>query len=178
MMWKKTKLYLVVASAALNVAFVATWIAHATVSHAHPGEVGGQERKHTVWCPLHRELGVTAEQWTHIEPRLREFQDAVADFYQQSNEMRAEVIELIAAEEPDRDAIRAKQDEILATKRRIQNLAAEHLVAEKQNLTLEQQTKLFEMIRNQTSIADGPPLSGRTRSGLGPVRENPNENLK
>jgi Spy/CpxP family protein refolding chaperone len=109
---------------------------------------------------------------------LREFQAAVGKLCQQTTGMRAEVIELVAAKEPDREAIRAKQDDILATKRRIQNLAAEHLLAEKQNLTAEQQRELFEMLRIRTSCADGPPLSGRTRSGLGPVLQNPNENLK
>ena len=176
MMWKKTRLYLIVASVALNVAFVVTWIAHATVSHAHPEETGRRETQPTIWCPLHRELGVTGEQWAQIKPRLREFQAAVGELCQRTSEMRAEVIELIATNEPDRETIRAKQDEILATKRRIQELAAEHLLAEKRNLTAGQQTKLFEMLRNRTSCADGPPMSGRTRGGLGQVLQNSNAN--
>ena len=178
MMWKNTSRYLIVASVALNVAFVATWIAYATVSHAEPKETGRQERSHAIWCPLHRELDVTEKQWAQIEPRLREFQAAAGELSQQTTGLRAQVIELIAAKEPDREAIRAKQDEILATKRRIQDLVAKHLLAEKQNLTPEQQTKLFEMLRNRTSSADGPPLSGRTRSGLGSVLRNPDEDLE
>jgi Spy/CpxP family protein refolding chaperone len=176
MMWKKTRLYLIVASVALNVAFVATWIAHATVSETHPEGTDRQETTHVIWCPLHRELGVTGEQWAQIEPRLREFQAAVGELCRQTTGMREKVIELIAAKEPDREAIREKQNEILATKRRIQDLAAEHLLAEKQNLTPTQQTKLFEMLRNRTHCADGPPLSGRTKGGSSPVLQNLNEN--
>jgi Spy/CpxP family protein refolding chaperone len=177
-MWKKTRLYLIVASVALNVAFVAMWITLATASHAHSQDSGPPQTANVIWCPLHRELGVTGEQWTQIEPRLREFQSAFEELRQQTSRMRAEVIKLVAAPAPDRKAIRAKQDEILATKRRIQDLAANHLLAEKQDLTPQQQTKLFEMLLNRTSWADGPPLSGRTESELGPVLENPRENLK
>jgi Spy/CpxP family protein refolding chaperone len=177
-MWKKAKLYLTVASMALNVAFVATWIAHATLSPAHPEETGRRETETTIWCPLHRKLGVTGAQWTEIEPRLREFQAAVGELCQQTTGMRAKVIELLAAKEPDRETIRAKQDEILATKRRIQELAAEHLLAEKQDLTPAQQRRLFEMLRNRTSCADGPPMAGRTRGGTGPVLQNLNESLE
>ncbi|MBC8874699.1 MAG: periplasmic heavy metal sensor [Planctomycetes bacterium] len=174
-MWKRTKSYLIVVSVTLNVAFVAVWIAYAVPSQAHPEETGQRGTQHTIWCPLHRELGVTEEQWAQIEPRLREFQAAVAELRQQTGVKRSEVIDLIAAEEPDRATIRAKQDEILATKRSIQGLVAEHLLAEKQILTPDQQAKVFEMLRNRTSCADGPPMSGRPGTGLGPVLQNPDE---
>ena len=177
-MGNKTKTCLIVASLALNVAFIATWISHASPSHTRPEETVSPETEHTVWCPLHRELDVTDEQWTLIEPRLRQFQSNVGELSQRTSGMRTQVIEMIAAEEPDREAIRAKQDEILATKRRIQDLVAEHLLDEKQDLSAEQQTKLFEMLRSRTSSAHGPPLSGRTRSGLPVVLQNPDENLK
>ena len=177
-MWNKTKTCLVVASLALNVAFVVTWISHANASHTHPKETGTQEKKHTIWCPLHRELGVTDEQWAQIEPRLRKFQATVGELSKQTTELRAQVIELIATEKPDRKAIRAEQDEILVTKRRIQDLVAEHLLAEKQDLSAEQQARLFELLRNRTGSATGPPLAGRTGSGLGSVLQNSDENLK
>ena len=173
MMWKKTRLYVIVASVALNAAFVATWIAHATVSHAHPEETGQRETPHSIWCPLHRELAVTDEQWARIEPRLRQFQAAVGELCQEVNAKRLELINLIAAEEPDHDAIQAKQDEILATKRSIQDLVANHLLAEKEILTPEQQQRLFEMLRDRTCCAGGPPLAGPSNGAPGPVLQNP-----
>jgi Spy/CpxP family protein refolding chaperone len=104
---------------------------------------------------------------------LREFQVAVGELCQQVDAMRSEVIDLIAAEEPDAEAIRAKQDEILATKRSIQGLVVDHLLAEKQILTPEQQARLFEMLRDRTGCAAGPPMAGRPRGGLGQVLQNP-----
>ena len=172
MMWKITRPYLIVASVALNVAFVAMWFAHATPSQARPEETGQDAARHTIWCPLHRELGVTEKQWGQIEPRLREFQAAVEELRQQTSAMRSEVIDLIAAGKPDAKAIRAKQDEILATKRSIQGLVVEHLLAERQILTPEQQQQLFEMLRNCTGCAAGPPMSGPPGGGFGRVLQN------
>jgi Spy/CpxP family protein refolding chaperone len=169
-MWKSTKPYLIVASVTLNLAFVAMWIAYAAPSQAHPEETGQRATQHTIWCPLHRELDVTEEQWARIEPRLREFQAAVGELCQEVNAKRSEVIDLIADDEPDRTTIRAKQDEILATKRSIQDLVADHLVAEKEILTLKQQQRLFKMLRDRTYCEAGPPMAGRAKGGPGPSR--------
>jgi Spy/CpxP family protein refolding chaperone len=173
MMWKRTKSFLIVASVGLNVAFVAMWIAYAGPSQAHPEETGQRETQHTIWCPLHRELSVTEGQWQQIGPRLREFQAAVGELCQEVNAKRSEVIDLIAAEEPNAESIRAKQDEILATKRRIQDLVADHLVAEKEILTPRQQQRLFEMLRDRAYCAAGPPMAGPPKGGPGSVRRNP-----
>jgi len=168
-MWKKLKPYGIVASVGLNVAFIAMWIAHAAPSQTVTEETGPPAARQTVWCPLHRELGVTREQWVRIEPRLREFQAAVGELCEQAAAIRSEVIELIAAEEPDVAAIRAKQDEILATKQRIQRLVVDHLLAEKEVLTPRQQKQLFAMLRDRAGCPAGPPMSGRARGGLGRV---------
>jgi len=94
-MWKKATFYLVLASLGLNLAFVGVWAAH-----AWPARPTDQPRS-AVWCPLHRALEVTPRQWAKIEPRLREFQTTVGELCDRTGEMRSEVIELIAAEEPD-----------------------------------------------------------------------------
>jgi Spy/CpxP family protein refolding chaperone len=172
-MWKKTRIYLIVASVALNVAFVAMWIAHAALPEAHIEETRQRETQQTIWCPLHRELGVTEEQWAQIEPRLREFQAAVGERCRHTNAKRLDVIDLIAVEEPDTEAIRAKQDEILATKRSIQGLVMDHLLAEKKILAPEQQQRLFEMLRDRTSRDAGPPLAGPPEGVPGPAIQNP-----
>ena len=71
MMWKKAKPYGIVASVTLNVAFVAMWIAYAAPLPVRPQETGQRATGQAIWCPLHRELKVTEEQWRQIEPRLR-----------------------------------------------------------------------------------------------------------
>jgi Spy/CpxP family protein refolding chaperone len=173
MMWKRTKWYLIVASVAMNVAFVAMWIAYAAPLPAHPKDSVQRETQHKVWCPLHRELGVTEGQWQQIEPRLREFQTAVGQLSQRVAAKRSEVIELVAAEEPDAESIRAKQDEILATKRKIQDLVADHLVAEKEILTPGQQQRLFELLRDRASRGAGPHMARAPRGDLSPVSRTP-----
>jgi Spy/CpxP family protein refolding chaperone len=169
MMWKKTKWYLIVASAAMNVAFVAMWIAYAAPLSAHPETSGQRETHHQIWCPLHRELGVNEEQWAQIGPRLREFQAAVGELSQKVSAKRSEVIDLVAAEDPDAELIRAKQDEILATKRKIQDLVADHLVAEKEILTPRQQQRLFELLRNRANRGAGPHMARGPRGDLSPT---------
>ena len=162
-MWKKAAFYLVVTSLGLNLAFVGIWAAHAWPIRA------ADQPKPAIWCPLHRALGTTPKQWTEIEPRLREFQTAIGMLCSQANAMRSEVIGLIAAEEPDLDAIQAKQEEVLAAKRKIQRLVVEHLLAEREVLTPEQQRQLFAMLRERTGCAADPPMSGQPRGGLGRV---------
>ena len=164
-MWRKATFYLVLASLGLNLAFVGVWVAHAWPARA----ADSSQPESAVWCPLHRALEVTPQQWAEIEPRLQEFQAAVGELCGRTDAMRSQVIDLIAAEKPDPDAIQAKHEEILATKRRIQRLVVEHLLAEREVLTPEQQQQLFSMLRNRTGCASDPPMSGRARGGLGRV---------
>ena len=157
-MWKTLKPFVVIASAALNVAFVAIWLVHAAVPGGFAPEPGERDG---VWCPLHRELNVTAEQWTVIEPRLIAFQASVKRLREQVDVMRAEVIDLLAAETPDLDAIHARQEDILATRRAIQATVVEHLLAEKETLSPTQQVRFFEILRERSACgAAGPPMSG------------------
>ncbi len=161
MMWTTLKPYVLIASAALNVAFVAIWIVHAAVPR---GRALDSSETEGVWCPLHRELEVTAEQWAEIEPRLIAFQDSVGELCERVDSLRTEVIDMLAAPSPDLDAIRARQDDILATRRVIQARVVEHLLAEKSTLAPDQQARLFELLRRRSRCGrTSPPMSGRGR---------------
>jgi Spy/CpxP family protein refolding chaperone len=170
-MWQHTRPYLLALSAALNLSFVAMWVAYAAPLRSPDTAEPADAEQDSVWCPLHRELEVTTEQWQQIEPRLRQFQSSVGDLCQQVDLMRAAVIEMLAAEQPDLDAVRTKQDEILATKRTMQDKVAAHLLAEKQILTAQQQQRLFQRLRDRTGCAGAsPPMSGRNpQRGIGQV---------
>jgi Spy/CpxP family protein refolding chaperone len=165
-MWQNIRPYLISLSIALNLSFLAMWIAYAAPVDS-AGEVAGEEgsprtAESSVWCPLHRELQVTEQQWREIEPRLRQFQASVGELSAHVDRMRSEVIDLLAAESPDLAAVRAKQDEILAAKRAMQDMVAAHLIAERQVLTAAQQQQLFQRLRDRTRCsAEGPPMSGR-----------------
>ena len=160
-MWKKIKPLLILLSVGLNVAFVVAWAAHAL-----PSRAGGPRRGRSgegIWCPLHRELGTSEEQWQEIEPRLKQFQERCQELCRHLNQLRGEMIDLVAAAEPDRAAIEAKQEEILAGQRKMQGLVIEHLLAEKQLLSPEQREQLFEMIRRRSQCAGHGPMMGAGR---------------
>ncbi len=160
-MWKKLAPLLIVLSITLNIAFVGIWALHA-IRAARCGAYG--VRHGEVWCPLHRRLNVTDEQWREIEPRLRAFREASRKVCGELNKSRDELIALIAAPEADRTAIEAGQEEILAGQRKMQSLVIEHLLSQKNVLTPVQQRELFDMIRRRSGCAgQGPgivPMGG------------------
>ena len=158
-MWKQIKILLVILSVALNVAFAGVWVAHVAASRAQPCEnrcVPGDSG--SVWCPLHRDLNVSAEQWSQIEPRLRAFQAKADEICRQISGQRAEIIDLLAAPDPDRAVVKAKQDDVLAGQRRMQALVIEQLTAEKKVLTPQQQEQLFDMFRSRANCDRHRPL--------------------
>ncbi len=145
-MWKKVAPLLIVLSIALNSAFVGIWTVHAVRAHYADSRL----RHGKVWSPLHRQLNVTDEQWREIEPRLADFQKATGDVRADVNRLRLAFLDLIAEAEPDREALRAKQDEILVLQRRMQELVIEHLLSQKDVLTQAQQRELFDMMRRRS----------------------------
>lgn len=150
-MWKKTAPLLILLSVALNSAFISVWAVHAARMH-WPIDTADDKG---IWCPLHRRLDVTDEQWRRIEPRITEFRTRSQTICADLNRLRTEMIDLIGSDNPDRDAIAAKQVEIRAGQQRMQELVVEHLLAEKEMLTVEQQKELFDLIR-QRSACRGP----------------------
>jgi Spy/CpxP family protein refolding chaperone len=150
-MWKKIVPLLIVFSVALNLAFLGVW----GVQVAAPLLATDRAYDGEIWCPLHRSLNVTAEQWKQIEPRFTEFRRKSQALCVDMNRLRTELIDLIAVENPDRQVIAAKQDRIRDGQQQMQQLVIEHLLAEKQVLTAAQQKELFDLIR-QRSVCEGP----------------------
>ena len=157
-MWKKAGLLLIILSVALNLAFIGTWATHAIRTHwVCPGPGGHAAGPGGMWCPLHQKLGANPEQWKEIEPRLAEFRKNSLSICEEVTRKRAEMIDLIAAPQPDREAIRVKQEEILAGQRKMQELVIGQLLAEKEVLTPQQQKELFDLLR-QRGGCPGPGL--------------------
>jgi len=155
-MWKnmKTAIVILIFSVALNMAFGAMWAIHRLPAHLGcTGHKGDSHAKSCVSCPLHRKLGTSEKQWQEIEPHLVEFKTSALAVCRELNQLRNELIDLIAAPETDFEAIRAKQDGILAGQRKMQELLISHLLAEKEVLTPQQQKTLFDMIRKQGDCA-------------------------
>jgi Spy/CpxP family protein refolding chaperone len=179
-MVRKNAFLLMVLSVALNVGFTGIWAAQTVAGRWSAWEGRRQKsRDGAVWCPLYRSLNVTGEQWRQLEPRLNRFQQASRSLYEEIQRKRAELIDLVATVETDRETIAAKQEEIRAGQRRMQELVVDQLLAEKEVLTVEQQRTLFDMIRRHSGCI-GP---ARMRGNLGepgqtPFQGGPNDDTR
>jgi Spy/CpxP family protein refolding chaperone len=163
-MTRKYVFLLIVLSLALNIGFAGIWAAQTLAGHWSAWEGRRQKSSNgAVWCPLYRSLSVTDEQWRQLEPRLTEFQQASRSLYEEIQRRRAELIDLVAAAQTDREAIAAKQEEIRAGQRRMQELVVAQLLAEKEVLTAEQQEKLFDMIRRHSGCMGPARMRGDLR---------------
>jgi Spy/CpxP family protein refolding chaperone len=159
-MRNKIRPLLIFLSVALNLAFVISWAAYALPRHLRAQNQPGRDER--VSCPLHRQLGATEAQWRQIEPRVVKFQESARLVCEEANRAQGDMIDLIAAPAPNREAIRAKQEEIITCQRRMQELVVDHLLNEKSVLTKEQQEQLFRLVRQQSGCAGHVPVTGHT----------------
>jgi hypothetical protein len=65
-MWRKVRPIVLAVSIALNLALLSTWAVHAVPAHLAGGRSPGGGEGQQIWCPLHRELGVSREQWQKL----------------------------------------------------------------------------------------------------------------
>jgi Spy/CpxP family protein refolding chaperone len=151
---REYRLPLLVLSVSLNLAFIAAWSLQALSGGAAPPAT-----ETAAEVALHRELGVTAAQWQRIEPLLREFRQAAENQRQEILDLRRQFLNLLAASPTNEEALRAKQEEILAGQRRMQNLVIEHLFREKEILSPEQVTELIRILHEQC-LRGGGMLAG------------------
>jgi Spy/CpxP family protein refolding chaperone len=165
-MWKRIWPVLGIASLALHVAFIGVSAAQIIRARTGTREVcATRPGQGEIWCPLHRRLGTTPEQWKRIEPQLAEFRTAALAVCEEVGRRRAEMIDLLSAPDSDRQAVAAKQEEILAGQRRMQRLVIEHLLAEKDVLTAAQQKSLFDLMRERSRGEGRGPLMGLSETG-------------
>ena len=159
-MLKKIVPWLIVLSVGLNLTFVGIWVGRAVACRqAQHDSCGHAGKQGEITCPLHRKLGTNPEQWKKIEPRLAAFQRDSRTVCQEIGRKRAELIDLLAAPQVDRQAIAAKQEEVLAGQRRVQQLVIDQLLAERELLTPQQQKALFDLLRERGGCpAHGPMM--------------------
>jgi len=116
-------------------------------------------------------LNVQAETEQQRESRPWGFRTSADEICRQIGQRRREIIDLLAAAEPNLAAVKAKQEEILAGRERVQAFVVEQLISEKAVLTAEQQQRLFEMLRNQSGCDCGGPLLVSSRGHDGGIRQ-------
>jgi len=148
-MWNNLRKPLFALSVGLNLAFIAMWLVHSLTA---PGDAGGlsyPEIDDAVPSALHREIGVTEEQWRKIEPMVLDFREKASIQRQKISALRSQLMDLLTIPEVDEAAIREKQEEILAGQRRMQNLVIDHLLKEKELLSPEQGKRLMQSLCEQ-----------------------------
>jgi Spy/CpxP family protein refolding chaperone len=144
----KAKTLLVLLSVTLNVAFLAGWAWRAM----RPAPESPAGSSSTSALSLHQRLELTPEQRRELEPRLEEFRKETAATFARIDRNREEMLELLAASQPDPERIRAKQQEIQTGQRQCQERLVAHILAEKEILSPEQQRKYFDLLRQQSGM--------------------------
>jgi Spy/CpxP family protein refolding chaperone len=155
-MWQKIKPLLWVLSITLNLAFLAGWAAQqvqASVQQKHAKAM--MESGACKDCPLNRQLGANQQQCARMAPLQTALQDSTRCLCRRLQQARAELVNLIAVQNPDRQAIRDKQAEIYQNQRAMQDLVVDHLLTEKSLLSPQQQEKLFDLLRERTGCVSG-----------------------
>ncbi len=107
----------------------------------------------------YEDLNLSEDQRVRIEAGRDRFLSALNDTGDRIIAKHLELMDLIAADPIDRQAIDAKFQEIHSTQHSMQSLVIEHLLADKQILNAEQRTKFFALLKSriQAQGAPGPP---------------------
>ena len=107
----------------------------------------------------YEDLDLSQDQRVRIEAGRDRFLSALNDTGDRIIAKHLELMDLIAADPIDQQAIDAKFQEIDTTQHSMQNLVIAHLLEDKQILTAEQRTKFFALLKSriQAQGAPGPP---------------------
>ena len=134
-------------SVSMNLAFAGVWFVRSVQGRetSKKTRAGGGP----VWSPLHKRLGTSDEQWKKIDALQIELKREGSDICRGQRRRRIELVDLIAADSPNRTGIRALQDEILTGQEKIQSLVIAHLLKEKELLTPAQRKILFDLMRRR-----------------------------
>lgn len=134
-------------SLGLNLAFAAMWV-FPLLSGRPPGsDMSGTGSIGNARPPaLHKDIGVTEEQWRQLAPLVEEFREKAGKQRKKINTLRGEMMELLAMSGVAIGSIRFKQEDILWNQQQMQNLVIEHLLKEKKILSPEQMKKLIETL--------------------------------
>lgn len=150
MKWLKIKKLFIILSVSFSIPFLAVYLCYA-VSPFFNCRIGSNKVNKTSngLFPMIGQLGLTEDQQMERQSLWNEFKTKSDELRKEINALRGQMIDLMSATETDRQAIEAKQEEILSAQEKMQTLVIENLLAEKEILTPEQQKKVFDMIRTR-----------------------------
>ena len=149
-MKENLKTLILIFSVVLNIAFVGTAIYHKWSSPPARSALPGNRPF------LYEELNLTKEQLEKFEPLRNRFHARLNEISSEIRKKRFHLIDLLAASDPDREAIRRQQEKIFALQKRMQMTIINHLLDESTILTVEQRARLFRLIRKRSETKGGP----------------------
>jgi hypothetical protein len=165
-MWRRLRPIIFGLSLAINLALIGAWSFHRLR--------GTCQRKALPAAPpaaLTQRIGVTGTRAAQIEGVLDRFRDGMRERCRHIEALRRELLELVAAETVQADAVTAAREAMLAAQAEAQQQVLAHLVDLKQILEPEEQQRLFDLLRSHGGCA-GP---GRLLGKPGPDRPQPPE---
>ncbi|MBN1957540.1 MAG: Spy/CpxP family protein refolding chaperone [Desulfuromonadales bacterium] len=166
-MWTLRK-PLMALSLGLNLAFVTVWLIQPMLTPRAAKDLPRSGDDSAIPSAIHREIGVTEEQWQKIEPLVQGFREKAMAQRQRISDLRGQLMDLLAMPKVDEAAIREKQEEILASQRQMQNLVIDHLLKERQILSPEQTEKFMQSLCEQCRHhGDMPSAHGHSRILMG-----------
>ncbi len=145
---------ILVFSLAFNIAFVGIWF----YSRLQPDRPGAEPRR--TW----EQVGLDREQQRRMEQSWRDLRRELAPLERRLAAERDRLFELMAEQEPDREAIRAAHRRMEAIQERIRANVLSHLEQTEEHLTPEQRRRLFQMMRSRA-------VRGRRGAPVPPRRE-------
>jgi len=150
---------LLVFSLAFNIAFVGIWVYNLT-EECEPAE-----------APLN-ELRLGPDQQRRVREQWQQLRKQVADMKEELDRERDRLLDLMAAERPDTEAIRDCQSRIGELQHEMRRIVTEHMMQTGQMLTPEQRARWYGMMKGlgqrhgrRTERLRRPPGRGEGRFG-------------
>ncbi|MEW5946084.1 MAG: periplasmic heavy metal sensor [bacterium] len=160
--WNRIRTPLLIFSLGLNIAFIVFWAARTVGGLTSPSTDVAAPRDHNMVDALreiHRELGVNPEQMETLRSQFIQFRAEIQKTRDEIEKLHPQMMELLTDPEVDKDAVRAKREEIFAVQKKMQGLVIDHILAEREILTPEQQKRFFKMLRSRC-LGGGGHMSG------------------
>lgn len=149
----RLKFWLLCLSIALNVFFIGAYMAQRLPLWSGGGAGPASEMPYET-------LGLSARQRAEFEAERDRFHSQLMQTRQAIRTKQEELIRLLSAQNPDRGAISAQQQEILSLQGRLQNNVIAHLLDVSAPLSQAQRQHFFGLLRERMTshVPIGPPV--------------------
>ncbi len=148
---------------------VANIAALGTIAYHRFGHSGERhhENQHACRGFLHRELALSDAQAAQMKALKESFQSNAEPIRVALNTKREQLLQFFTDPDPDRAKIDSVQSEMDSLQSELQKLVIDHILDEKKNLTPEQQSRFFSIIRERLMMEQ----SHHEQNGLAPIDE-------